>query len=267
MARAAATGGGRTYRGSRPTNWYLSVAIVVVVGVLSVLWARHEYQHKSTTAAVEPTTSTTWHAGFAFDICGDLLASPPANVNSSLVGIYTAGQGVITIAPKKASEAGNNAVLGKFVSDYHGMSLSPSIIRSPGAKLYTNGETCPTGTPDAGKKGTVTVRYWSGLGESLKQGKTVSGDPRTLKLGNGQLVTMGFVRAGTPLPKPPGTVVAALLGDLNSGSTAATTTTTPISTVPVTTTPATTTPATTTPATTTPATTAPKSTTSTTAKK
>jgi hypothetical protein len=143
------------------------------------------------------------------------------------------------------------------------MNLSPSIIRSPGSKLYTNGQTCPTGTPDAGKKGTVTVRYWSGLGESLKQGKTFSGDPRTLKLGNGQLVTMGFVPAGTQLPKPPGTVVAALLTDLNSAATSPTTTTTPISTVPVTSVPATTT---TVPKSTT-STTAPPSTTSTTAKK
>jgi hypothetical protein len=235
VARAAATGGGRTYRGARPTNWYLSVAIVVVVGVLSVLFARHQYQHKATTSATAPTVGTTWHAGFAFDICGKELASPSANVNSSLVGIYTSGNGIITIAPKNATESGNNAVLGKFVSDYHGMNLSPTLIRSPGSKLYTNGETCPSGTPDAGKKGVVLVRYWSGLGESLKQGTTVSGDPRTLKFDDGQLITMGFAPAGTKLPKPPGTVVAALLNELNSSATA-TTTTTPVSTVPSTTT-------------------------------
>ena len=226
VARAAATGGGRTYRGQRPTNWYLVLVVIVVVGVVSFGVARHQYQ-KGKPAATAPAVGTTWYAGFAFDICGTEKASPAANANASSVGISTSGNGVITIAPKKAAEAGNNATLGRFVADYKGMDLTPTSIRYPGGPLYRNGETCPQGSPDAGKRGVVLVRYWSGPGAAANQGKLVSGDPRDLKFTNGQLITMGFAPSGTDLPKPSGTVVVALLNDLNSSASGSTTTTSP----------------------------------------
>lgn len=222
VARAAATGGGRTYRGQRPTNWYILLAVIVVIGLASVGFARHQYQNGAP-AATPPAVGTTWYAGFAFDICGTAETPPVANVNASQVGITTGGDGVITIAPKKASEAGNNATLGRFVSDYKGMELTTNAIRNPGGPLYTNGETCPKGTPDAGKQGTVLVRYWTGPGAALDQGQPVSGDPRDLKFTNGQLITMGFAPAGTELPKPSGAVVTALLNDLNSQASTSTT--------------------------------------------
>jgi hypothetical protein len=139
------------------------------------------------------------------------------------------------------------------------MNLTTRTIRSPGDALYREGEKCPSGTPDAGKKGVVLVRYWSGVGLSEKQGKNYSGNPQGLKLGNGQLITMGFAPAGTQLPKPNGTVVAGLLNVL-SQSPSSTSTTTPA--VTTTTAPSSTT--TTAPPSTT--TTAPRSTTSTTKK-
>ena len=40
VARAAATGGGTTYRGQMPVNWYAALVIIVVVGIASVVLAR-----------------------------------------------------------------------------------------------------------------------------------------------------------------------------------------------------------------------------------
>ncbi|HMD44859.1 MAG TPA: hypothetical protein VKG43_01770 [Acidimicrobiales bacterium] len=225
VARAASTGGGRTYRGQRPTNFYAALAIIVVVGLLSVFYARYEYQHAAPAAAGQPTTAQTWYSAFGFDICGTQQASPPANSNSSLVGIYTTGNGLMTIHPKGPSETGSNATLGKFVSNYPGnqMTLTANAIGAPTSRLYRNGQTCPKGTPDAGKSGVVTVRYWTGPLATNKSGRVVTGDPRNLKLTNGQLITMAFAPAGTTIKKPPTAAIAALLPAL-SGQAPTTTT-------------------------------------------
>jgi len=125
--------------------------------------------------------------------------------------------------------------------------------------VYKNGEKCPAGTPDAGKKGEVVARWWvvttQTKNNQLVQTKGVnSPKPADLKLLNRQLVTVGFVPAGTTLPKPPGSTISALLQVLAGTQPVATTTTTlpaatttsspaatTTSTAPTTTTPSTTT--------------------------
>ena len=121
-----------------------------------------KYHYNQTAAVVEPTTTTTWHAGLAVDICGTTQEALPASPSSSTSGLTTTGQGVLLIAPKSSSEAGNNATLGKFASEYTGFTLTNTSIKYPGAKttLYKNGDKCPTGTPDAGKAGEVKARSW-----------------------------------------------------------------------------------------------------------
>ena len=80
VARAAATGGGATYRGQMPVNWYAALVVIVLIGAASVALAKYHYNQSA--AAVEPTTNTTWHAALAFDICGTIqpaLAASPAS--------------------------------------------------------------------------------------------------------------------------------------------------------------------------------------------
>ncbi|HVX21553.1 MAG TPA: hypothetical protein VHB02_09405 [Acidimicrobiales bacterium] len=249
VARAAATGGGRTYRGQRPVNWYAALVIIVVLGVASVVFANYEYRHPAAAAnKVQPTKGTTWYAGLAFYVCGAQLPSVPSNAASttSKQSFYTTGDGVITVAPKTTAVAGDNAVLGKFVSGYPGMAIGTTAIKVPSATTattttttttaakgksstksttYKNGDTCPAGTPDAGKKGKVQVVYWANALAAKGKAVTVQGDPSELKFTQNQLITVGFVPAGTTLPKPNGTVVKALLGATTG--TATTTTTAP----------------------------------------
>jgi hypothetical protein len=217
VARAAATGGGRTYRGQVPINWYAALIVIVVLGVLSVVFARYQYQHPASASTVQPTTTTTWYAGFAFDVCGKELPPVAANATSSTVStksFYTPGKGLIVVSPKTSADTGDNAVLGKFVDGYHGMKLSSSSVTVPSGKkstTYRNGQTCPSGTPDAGKRGQVQVAYWPSAFASKAKPTIVSGDPTNLKFSNNQLITIGFVPAGTKLPKPTGKVVTALI--------------------------------------------------------
>ncbi len=53
--------------------------------------------------------------------------------------------------PKTAADAGVNATLGSFSSQYPGLTLTTNSVGLPSKTVYKNGEACPSGTPDAGK--------------------------------------------------------------------------------------------------------------------
>ena len=170
VARAAATGGGATYRGQMPVNWYAALVVIVLVGIASVALAKYNYNR--TPAVVEPTVGTAWHAGLAFDICGTCRARPAASPTTATTGLTTTGSGVLLIAPKTASEAGANATLGKFAQGYNGLTLTNTTLKypSPTVPQYRNGEKCAAGTPDAGKVGAVEARSWVITTKSARTG-------------------------------------------------------------------------------------------------
>ncbi len=231
VERAATTGGGRTYRGQMPVNWYASLAIIVIVGLVLIGFSRYQRTHQTTSSAGPPTTSQQWFAALGIDICGTVQAALPASTNGNKVGFTANGNGVLTIQPKNSSESGSNATLGKFVSGYKGLELSSSTLQYPGKQLWTNGDVCPKGTPDAGKPGVVIVDSWPNF--NAKSGSETSGAPEDLLFKNGQLITMAFVPATATIPKPPASAITALIQAL-SGTTTTTTLPTTATTAPVT---------------------------------
>lgn len=247
VARAGATGGSRTYRGQTPVNWYAVLVAIIVLGILSVLFARYEYQHPSSaaTSVTPPTTKTTWYAGITFDFCGNVEPSLASNAGStaSAKAFYTTGDGVITIHPQNDSESGKNAVLGKFISGYERLTLTATQFGLPTSSkhaktptVYKNGDTCPKGTADHGKTAEVQVTYWSSAFASKAKPTTVPGDPATLRFTDHQLISVGFVPPGTKLAKPKGSIVEALLNKVAASTSTATTTTTAPSSASTTTT-------------------------------
>jgi hypothetical protein len=214
-----------------PVNWYAALVIIVVIGIGSIAWAKYDYN--KVPAVIEPTIGTAWHAGLAFDICGTTEAALPASPTSATTGLTTTGSGVLSIAPKTASEAGNNATLGKFASGYTGLTLTNTKLKYPSTTVpqYTNGQKCGAGTPDAGKVGIVQARSWvistktGKNNEEVETGGATTKQPADLKFQNRQLITVGFAPEGTSLPKPPASVVLALQQVL-AGNQAPTTSTT-----------------------------------------
>ena len=223
VQRAATTGGGRTYRGQMPVNWYATLALIIVVGLFLVGLSRYQLTHKTTSSTGPPTTSQTWYAGLGINVCGTFEANLPASTNKATTGLLADGNGVITITPKNSSESGSNATLGKFVSNYKGLELSNSTLRYPGKATYTNGDVCPKGSPDAGKPGVVIVYSWPSF--TAKKGAETPGDPQKLLFQNGQLITMAFVPANATIPKPPSSVITSLITADQAGPTSPTTTT------------------------------------------
>ncbi len=273
VARAASTGGGRTYRGQVPINWYAVLVLIVLLGVASVVVSRIDYRSGPVVNTTPPLKGATpWYAAISFDICGTQRAPLPANLlNATTQSFYTTGNGIITISPKQTSDAGHNAVLGKFVSSYPGLTLTatqlhlpaPTTTTAPGSttsttapgsttstsststsststttstsstsgkkvksasgRTYRSGEKCPSGTKDAGKTADVMVTYWKNAFAAKGKPVTVQGNPGTLLFSDDQLITVGFVPAGTRLPKPNSTIVTALF-DIASGRSTTTTT-------------------------------------------
>lgn len=235
VARAAATGGGATYRGQMPVNWYAALVLIVLIGAGSVVLAKWHYNQAA--AAVEPTTNTTWHAGLAFDICGTMeqpLPASPASATST-TGLTSSGSGVLQIHPKDSSESGNNATLGKFAQGFSGLTITNSTLKYPSSSVpeYKDGQKCGTGTPDAGKVGTVQARWWTlsatpnKNNEETEVGGLTTQSPADLKFQNRQLITVGFVPADQKLPKPSGSTILALQQTLAGSGPVVTTTTTP----------------------------------------
>ncbi len=217
VQRAATTGGGRTYRGQMPVNWYASLALIIVVGLALVGLSRYQLSHRTSSSTGPPTTSQTWYVALGTDICGTVQPDLPANTyksvasssNSTQTGLHSNGNGVVTVSPRNSAEAGANATLGTFVSLYKGLQLTDSTLQYPGKPVYTNGDVCPKGTPDSGKPGVVIVYSWPNF--TSKQGSETPGDPQSLLFQNGQLITMAFVPASATIPKPPASAITNLI--------------------------------------------------------
>ena len=207
VARAAATGGGTTYRGQMPVNWYAALVIIVLVGLGSVALAKYNYN--SNAPAVQPTTNTTWHAALAVDICGTMEPALPATPAGATTGLTSSGGGVLVISPRSASEAGANATLGKFASGYTGLTLTNTTIQYPHGVLYQNGERCAKGTPDAGKVGEVRARWWvlstkTGTnGQPEQVGGLDTVQPGSLRFTNRQVITAFFGPDNATIPHAP----------------------------------------------------------------
>ncbi len=237
VARAAASGGSRAYRGKSPRAWYALITAITLIGVFLIAYSRNERIHPYVPPAVHPTASDHWYSALGVDICGKLQADLPANPNFTTVGIRTAGDGVILIAPgaatKPSSFTGKHDTLGTFFGSYPGASLTATSIQLPGRKALANGDSCTAALGPARGKAHLVVETWSSA--KAKTGTIVTADPTSVKLLNGMLLTVGFVPPHTALQRP--SSVPALLGDLN-GTAVSAPPAAPTSTVPATTSPA-----------------------------
>jgi hypothetical protein len=236
VSRAAATGGGRRYRGQRPVNWYVVLGLIVVLGVFSVVFSRYEYQHHA--SATQPAVGTTLYAAYAVDVCGKMATPFGASSSTSSAGMSTPGDGVINVSPKTAAEAGNNATFDQFFADYPNAALNATTLQLPSPKKqYKVGQKCPSGTPDAGQAGVLKVEVWPNAVAKTGTFMTQT-PPGNFKIGSRTLITVGFVPADTKqLLRPAQSAINLMLqfaGTVSGGTTSTSTTTTTLPSTPTT---------------------------------
>jgi hypothetical protein len=234
VARAAGTGGGRTYRGRTPWSYFGVIALIVLLGIVGTVASRdRRLSQINKQGTVPPTVGTLWNEGYAVYACGKFL--PAIQHAPDPQGITTKRPGIIQIQPKVKAAAGKNANLGKFATAV-GMKLNAAELQLPGGTLYQDGNKCE------GKAGHVYIKEFAYVGDTIgklfngARGQLPKTDPRAILLQDQELLTIAFVPASdaSKIPPPPPDVQASLTTLANSSSTTTTPTTTP-TTVPATT--------------------------------
>ncbi|MCJ7437157.1 MAG: hypothetical protein MUP97_05275 [Acidimicrobiia bacterium] len=212
--RARIRAHGRRPKKRGGAQWfYGALAAIVVLGVVGVVLARPD----SSSAGVppqpgNPTTGAPgdhWHAALAANVCGEWMA-PPATFETAAdnanvrVGIHTHGDGFMHVHPFTKSEGGDNATFGKFLG-YGGWSASEDSLSLWAAPTgsdttdWSNGDTCPQGTPFAGKKG--VVKYSIDCAEKHD-------NPSDIKLKDGEVVAVAFLPKSESIGVPPNATAA-----------------------------------------------------------
>ncbi len=121
VARAASSGGSKSYRARRPMAWYFLMTVIVVVGVGLIVYSRNEALR---VPAVMPTAKTNWYAALAdrhlrqdrAEAAGERRTSPRP------VGLRHVGDGLINARPALAGAGaaayeGKKATLGLFAKE------------------------------------------------------------------------------------------------------------------------------------------------------
>lgn len=200
VARAAASGGSRSYRARPPLLWWMLMIVIVVGGVGLVAYSRYEVEHPSA-SSVGPTLTDNWQAALGIDICGKIEPNLPVSPTLS-VGLRTFGNGLIDAAPDVSSTPtkfeGTKANLGLFAKNYKGFTLTSTEIGYPGKheKIYRTGDAC------SGKltgKATLVARVWHSPTATTS---TLVRNPTTIHITNGEMITVAFVPSGATIPQP-----------------------------------------------------------------
>jgi hypothetical protein len=212
VARAARAGGSRRPGQRRNLGFPATIALVVVVGVALVLFARNQRE-----ADAQPRSQAHgadfdhWHVAYGLYQCSDFILadSPLTDAGSDALGIHTHGDGVIHIHPFLDSAAGRNAQLGIFFDDV-GMSVSDSKITFPDGTEWDE-----SSTKCGDKPGTIQIAIWydaQDAADGEKPNEIVDHDFRSIRFRNDrEYMTIAFVAAGTEIPVRPD-----VISDLNS---------------------------------------------------
>ena len=208
VRKVGSAGGGRTYRRRRPINYYGVLALICVLGLASIAYARHQYQRPAAAAVVSgPTTSDTWYAAYSISTCGTTQPALTANPTAAAAGAVALPDGAIQVHPVTTAQTDAGATLALFVDGYKGLTVTKDTLVVPatgkGTKstTWTTGTKCPDGTKDAGKAGHVEIAYWKNLSATVA---TTATSPSDVRFTRNMLITIGFVpERGRAAAKPP----------------------------------------------------------------
>jgi hypothetical protein len=210
----------RSAKRTRTNNWWYGLtALVVIVGIALIVYAR-----ETAPAPVGPfvgsrtqTKDTHWHAAMGVYDCDHWLSdgagdgvwqwpiatpeqAPGRAGNTRLyAGLHSHADGIIHMEPRVAEEAGRHATIGKYF-DFGGWDVSDTSFNFLGVEKK-NGDTCG----DKPGKLVWKVARWNP--SSDKQAYRVeTGNPGTFKLNNDDIVVIAFLpddKKIEDLPDPP----------------------------------------------------------------
>jgi hypothetical protein len=220
-ARLAQKGKGQKVRFQGGTLFPLIVAVVVVLGMALVVYAR---QSRPAADASAPTIDDHWHHAYGFFLCdtwveleGDGEAQDangvPTNVEYARTGIHSHDDGLIHWHAFSSASVGRRAQLGVFL-DVYGVELSNDVLQFPEdqrAQLpeafqedgrFESGETECTidGETEVGQ---LQVTRWDNLSDTDDGTTFIAGFGDIALNQDAMVVSIAFVPDGTDVGKPP----------------------------------------------------------------
>ena len=208
-------------------NYYGAITLIVVLGLLSVIYSRYEYQNPASAEA--PAIGTTWFAAFNGEACGTTMPALVADATTATNGLTVTQKNVLVISPKVAAEAGRNATLAKFMVQHADLSYVNNTVKFPvptewitSPATYKDGSKCPKGSKYAGQVGHFGIAYWSQFGQ---KDPVITTDPASVKFTDLMRITFFFEPDGVK-PGQPSTETLAYMVQLQQATNGSGTTTT-----------------------------------------
>jgi hypothetical protein len=222
-ARLANKGKGKKVRFQGGTVFPLIVAVVMVLGLGTIVYARQSVPGDDSTP---PTINDHWHAAYGFYLCDtwQQLAGNLEEVNSAgqlistrfrQAGIHSHDDGVMHWHASTAKAVGKRAKLGVFL-DVYDVELTNDALRFPdnqlGGEDYIDGET-KCGDEDA----ELQVVVWDSF-EDTDDGTTYIANFDNIRIkNNGMVFAIAFVPRDTDIPMPPWAADLVALGAADAG--------------------------------------------------
>jgi hypothetical protein len=208
-ARLAQKGKGKKVRFQGGTLFPLIVAIVMVLGLGTIVYARQTVPANDSSP---PTVNDHWHAAYGFFLCdswqqlvGNLEETNAAGQLISnrflQTGIHSHDDGVMHWHPNTSRAVGKNAKLGVFLDVYE-VELDNDSLKFPdnqlGGQEYIEGET-KCGTEDA----ELQVVVWDSFNDT-DDGTTYIANFDNIPIKNdGMVFAIAFVPRDTDIQMPP----------------------------------------------------------------
>ena len=237
-ARLAQKGRGQKVRFQGGTLFPMAVAIVVVLGLALVAYAR---QSRPAADASAPTIDDHWHHVYGFYLCDTWFklegnAEQPGTDNYTQyarTGIHSHDDGLIHWHPFSSASVGSNATLGVFLDTYD-VKLTNDKLTFPETQraaletqlagqepprddvlVWEDGDKC---TVDGSEKsGALKVVVWNNFTDT-DNGTTYIADFDNIRLDRDQMVVaIAFVPEGTDVTMPPWAPDLPSLGEVDSG--------------------------------------------------
>lgn len=212
-AKLAQRGRGKSVRFQGGTLFPFVVALVMVLGLGTIVYARQSQPAFDTSP---PSINDHWHAAYGFYICGEWYQlqgdledrnSQGQFINTQFLqtGIHSHNDGVIHWHPYTSRAVGKRATLGVFL-DVYNIDLTNDRLKFPdnqpdrgerGAE-YVSGETTCDGQP-----GELSVVVWNSYLDT-GNGTRYIANFRNIRVQNDAMVfAIAFVPRNTPVSMPP----------------------------------------------------------------
>lgn len=231
-------GGGKTYKKTRPGNFYGALAVIVILGLALTAYSRYEYQNPvkvkhATTTTIAPGIGSVQYAALSIQDCGTTLPALLPDETYKGGGFIVGPDNVVRLTPLTSADAGKNATLSTFAKEYAGLTATSTELAVPKAgglanpaTTFKTGEACGPSTKYPGKAGKVEYAYWSTLAQTTP---TITTDPAAVKFTKELRLVLAFEPAGVTPALPLASTVDHMVTDTVTPTTT-TTTTLPITT-------------------------------------